>query len=205
MKKEDLIALGLNEEQIKTVFKLNGIAVENVRTQMAEVETKVSELEQVKLDLEGKLANQVNSEDLSALEQAKVDLENKLAEKDVEIAGLMESNQKEIDKITYDNLLVNALKGAGAKSIRMAKAVLDTDAIKLVDGKLEGIDAEIARLTTDDKLKHNFGTEEINSGKPVFTKKRQDSGPTATKESIMSIKDSSERIKAIQANVHLFD
>ena len=174
MKKEELVELGLNEDQIKGVFKLNGIAVENVRTQMTEVEQERDSLKTEKEALEIQLAEGgASQEDLESLKQAKEDLEAQLAAKDQEIEAARNEGQEKLDQFTYESLLEKALVDAGAKSITMAKAVLNLDEVKLVDGKLEGIDEELERVTNDDEFKHNFGVDQEGTSKLKLTQGRK--------------------------------
>lgn len=174
MKKEELVELGLDDEQIKGVFKLNGIAVENVRTQMTEVEQERDSLKTEKEALEAQLAEGgVNQEDLESLKQAKEDLEAQLAAKDQEIEAARNEGQEKLDQFTYESLLEKALVDAGAKSLKMAKAVLNLDEVKLVDGKLEGIDEELERVTKDDEFKHNFGVDQEDTSKLKLTQGRK--------------------------------
>lgn len=202
MKKEDLVKIGLDEDQMREVFKLSGIQVENVRQQMAEVEQELEQIKEDKVNLEDKLANNagVSQEEL---EQAKADLVSQLESKDAELAEVKNSAQEEINKIKFNSLLESQLKDAGAKNIKATLAVMDLDSVELnEEGKLEGLNDELERVLNDDSTKFLFGGNEV---KPAFTQKRTGaSNVGVTKSTIMSIKDPQERQQAIKENIELF-
>ena len=150
MKKEELIELGLDATQIVEVFKLNGLALQNLKTKNKEVvneltiekETLAKNIE----DMNVKLTELPNVEELNTKVQG---YEEQIAGYEAEKATWEETSKSEVNKLTYDFLLDNSLKAAGAKSTKLAKAALNSDVIKLVDGKLEGIDTEMERMNKE--------------------------------------------------------
>lgn len=142
MKKEDLIALGLTEEQADKVIEGYGQMVPKSRlddkiaevndykqqiadrdTQLKELQTKATGNEELQAEI-----TRLQQEN----EQAKADYESQLSQKD------------------YDFALTEALRSAKAKNPTAVKALLKTDAIQLVDGKLVGLDEQLTALKTSD-------------------------------------------------------
>ncbi|MGE7954816.1 phage scaffolding protein [Lysinibacillus xylanilyticus] len=170
MKKEDLIALGLSEEQADKVIEGYGqmvpksrlddkiTEVNDYKQQLADRDTQLKELQtkatgNAELQAEIIRLQQEN-------EQVKADFESQLTQKD------------------YDFALTEALRTAKAKNPTAVKALLNVEAIKLVDGKLVGLDEQLATLKTSDDylftpegLKGNTPPNPGGGGKPVDTSK----------------------------------
>jgi hypothetical protein len=173
MKKEDLIALGLSEEQADKVIEGYGqmvpksrlddkiTEVNDYKKQLADRDTQLKELE-TKAD-----GNETLRAEITRLqqenEQAKTEYEGKLQQKD------------------YDFALTEALRTAKAKNPTAVKALLKTDAIQLVDGKLVGLDEQLTALKASDDylfvpdgLKGNTPPNPGGGGKPKVTKEQFD-------------------------------
>lgn len=142
MKKEDLIALGLSEEQADKVIEGYGQMVPKSRLddKIAEVNDYKKQLAdrdtQLK-DLETKAAgNDALQAEITRLqqenEQAKTEYEGKLQQKD------------------YDFALTEALRTAKAKNPTAVKALLNVETIKLVNGQLVGLDEQLTALKASD-------------------------------------------------------
>src|SRR5574343_253739 len=177
MKKEDLLELGLDETQIKEVFKLNGIAVEKVKTQLTEAKNEKATLETELTELKKTM---VSEADLEALKTEKAELETKLNE-------ALEESTRKIDEITYNHLLDSSLKSAGVRddvAIKAIKAIMNKEGIALKEGKLDGLDTELERLKTE--AGYLFQTDEPKGG-PMFTTKSQDKIKTSTDPLAMMI------------------
>jgi len=142
VKKEDLIALGLSEEQADKVIEGYGQMVPKSRLddKIAEVNDYKKQLAdrdtQLK-DLETKAAgNDALQAEITRLqqenEQAKTEYEGKLQQKD------------------YDFALTEALRTAKAKNPTAVKALLNVETIKLVNGQLVGLDEQLTALKASD-------------------------------------------------------
>ena len=139
MTKEELKALGLTDEQIAEVFKLNGIAVNNAKgdlaTKEAELGVKTKEVE----NLEGQL-KAANKEiegfkemDIEGIKTAADDYKEKYEK-------AKEDAEKEVEALKFEHSLENALLKAGAKNVKAAKALLDIEGLKAsknVDSDIE--------------------------------------------------------------------
>jgi len=140
MNKEQLIALGLTEEQADKVIEGYGqmvpksrlddkiAEVNDYKQQIADRDTQLEELK--KVDAKG-LQDEITRLQQENV-QTKTEYEGKLQQKD------------------YDFALTEALRTAKAKNPTAVKALLKTDAIQLVDGKLVGLDEQLTALKTSD-------------------------------------------------------
>lgn len=170
MKKEDLIALGLTEEQADKVIEGYGQMIPKSRlddkiTEVNDLKQQISDRDTQLKDLQTKAAGNADLQtEITRLqqenEQVKTEYEGKLQQKD------------------YDFALTEALRTAKAKNPTAVKALLNVEAIKLVDGKIVGLEEQLTALkTSDDYL---FTPEGLagktppnpgGGGKPVDTSK----------------------------------
>lgn len=160
MTKEQLLELGLNEEQIKEVFRLNGIAVNNAKD---EAETIKAENERLKEQLEK--AN-------TTIEEFKeMDIEGIKAAADEYKAKYEETENKykeELEKIKFNHALDKALAKAKARNTKAVRALLDLDNLKLADDKILGLDEQLEQLRKENDFL--FHTEEGKQDNPLFTR-----------------------------------
>lgn len=104
MKKEELLELGLNEEQIQGVFKLNGQDINSIK----------SERDNLKAELD------VANNKISDFEKINVD----------EIKAEVEKYKNEISNLKLDHSIENSLLKSKVKNPKAAKALLDMEALK---------------------------------------------------------------------------
>lgn len=132
MTKEELLALGLSEEQIAEVFKINGKDVEKAK---GDLTTKETELASVKEQLQTANAEieSYKSMDIETIKKAADEYKTKFEE-------AQENAQKEIESLRFEHSLESALTKAGAKNVKATKALLDIDNLrnsKNIDSDLE--------------------------------------------------------------------
>lgn len=142
MKKEDLIKLGLSEEQADKVIDGYGQMipksrlddkideVNDYKRQLADRDTQLKEL-QTKATGNEELQSEITRLQQEN-EQAKADFESQLTLKD------------------FDFALTEALRNAKAKNPTAVKALLNLETIKLVNGQLVGFDEQITPLKASD-------------------------------------------------------
>lgn len=193
MKKEDLIALGLTEEQADSVISGFGTMVPKSR-----LDDKIQEAKDYKSQLD-------------ARDKQLAELEPKAAGNDAllqQIQKLQDDNKKvqddyetKLSEQSYNFALESALNGAKVKNAKAVKALLDNEKIKLDGNDLVGLKEQLEALKTSDA----YLFESTEEGKPTFSTKPKPKTEGVTKESIMAIKDSSQRIQAIQENADLFN
>ena len=147
MKKEDLIALGIEEETAKSIMALHGKTVTQLNAQVATAE---SERDSAKQELEA------NQEELTALKesaQGNDDLTQKLADLQTKLA----EQQK-------DFAIKLALKEANALDEEILLGQLDKDTIKVVDGNLQGFEEQLKGLQENKAFL--FQTDKDQASKP---------------------------------------
>lgn len=169
MTKEQLMALGLTEEQADAVINGYGQMVPKSR-----LDTKIQEV----TDLKGQLADR----DTQLEELKKVDaegLQTKITELQQANENIKTEYEQKLQQRDYDYALENALRDAKAKNPVAVKALLKTDTIQLVNGQFVGLEEQLTALkTSDDYL---FAVEGVKGktppnpeggGKPAVTKEQ---------------------------------
>lgn len=137
MKKEDLIALGIEEEAAKSVMALHGKTVTQLNAQVATVE---SERDSAKQELAA------NQEELDTLKEAATgneDLTQQLADLQTKFDESKTNSEKQLSEQQKDFAIKLALKEANALDEDIVLGLLDKDTIKVVDGKLQGFDEQL--------------------------------------------------------------
>lgn len=144
MNKEELLAMGLTEEQAKKVMdSLDGNFVTKVRFNEINEENKtlkksVSDRDKPLEDLKK------SSGDNATLQQQISDLQKQNTEQ-------QKAHDEELAKLKVDNAVEIALSGAKAKNGKAVKAMLDMSKVKLgEDGKLSGLDEQLEALKKSD-------------------------------------------------------
>lgn len=152
MKKEDLVAMGLTEEQAEKVMgSLDGDFVTKAR--FNEVN---KELQSARADLKER------DEQLEGLKSAGGDaeeLKRQIAELQTANAEQKKAHEEEMRRVRIDNAADLALSGAGARNNVAAKALLagflETAALA-EDGTVKGLDAEVRRLAEGEETSFLF-------------------------------------------------
>lgn len=166
MKREELKALGLEDDVVDKVMGLHGTDINELKGQIKQLETE------------------------------KAGLNDRISESDKQIEAIKKSHkgddelQKEIDKLNADNkakdeemakqltdtkigyLTELGLTKAGAKNIKATSALLDKSALSLdKDGNVSGLDDQIKALQSGDDTKFLFdgAAEPAKPNTPVIT------------------------------------
>lgn len=193
MKKEDLVALGLTEEQADSVIKGFGTMVPKSR-----LDDKIQEAKDYKEQLEARDKQLAELEPKAAGNEALLQQIQKLQDDNKKVQT---DYEEKLSQQSYNFALESALSGAKVKNAKAVKALLDSEKIKLDGDKLTGLEEQLEALKTSDA----YLFETVEEGKPTFSTKPKPKAEGVTKESIMAIKDSSQRIQAIQENPDLFN
>lgn len=150
MTKEQLEALGLDEEQIKEVFRLNGIAVNNAK---GDLETKETELADTK-----KLLEDAN-EKIQSFKDLNVDEVKKQAEDYKKDFEALEIKAKEdMEALKFEHELEGAIRDSKAKNVKAVKALLDIENLKASNNRKE--DIEKALESTKEENDYLFESDE---------------------------------------------
>ena len=150
MTKEQLVALGLNDEQIAEVFKLNGLAIEDVKKTNA---TLTQENEVLKTQLSGANEQIEKFADID-VEKIKKEIEvykEKLKDSEVE-------NAKKLTELELDFEIDKAILASGAKNAKAIKALLDIDGLRESKNFKEDTKVQIEGLKSSDP--YMFGDNE---------------------------------------------
>lgn len=195
MKKEDLVALGLDETQVNEVFKMRGLEIEANKEVVANLEAEKQAAEEAKAGLEAKITeleeNSITAEDLEAVKGEKAALETELAE----LAGKHES---QLNELIYNHKLEGALKDSGARDLKLVKTVLNQEELKFEDGNIIGLDEQL------NQVKENYDFLFASEGSPnVALKKKGSSASSLTKEDFGKM-SYSEKTKLHNENPKLY-
>ncbi len=127
MNKEELLALGLTEEQ-----------AEKVLAEIAELQKTVKERDKQLADL------QKAAEGNEELQKQIADLQQQNAEQ-------QKAHKAELAQLKLDNAIDNALTAAGAKNLKAVRVLLDMEKLQLGDdGKLTGWPEQLEALQKSD-------------------------------------------------------
>lgn len=142
MKREELKAKGLTDEQIEFVMAENGRDVEAQKTKTTATET---ERDGLKTQL-GEANKQID-----AFKEMKPDDLKKAAD---DYKTKFEEAQKEaknqVDQLRFDHALDSALVTAKAKNAKAVRALLNTELLKLAeDGSVSGLNDQLEKLKKD--------------------------------------------------------
>ncbi|HAP3945880.1 TPA: capsid protein [Enterococcus faecalis] len=140
MKKEDLIALGIEEETAKSIMALHGKTVTQLNAQVATAE---SERDSAKQELKA------NQEELTALKesaQGNEELSQNLADLQAKFDEAKTNSENQLAEQQKDFAIQLALKEANALDETIVLGLLDKDTIKVVDGKLQGFEEQLKGL-----------------------------------------------------------
>ena len=163
MKKEELLALGVTEEQAKKI-------VEDQKTNFVPV-SQFNEMKEGKKALDAQLA--ARDRQLKDL-QAKAGDNEELKQ---QIQSLQDANKEaekkykaELRQIALDNAIDKALTSAHARNNKAVRALLDMDGVDLdEDGKLIGVAKQLKKLAEDEGTKFLFEAEDPAGGKPKIS------------------------------------
>lgn len=140
MKKEDLIVMGLTDEQAKKVMdSLDGNFV--TKTRFNEVNEENKTLKQSVADRDKQL------EDLKKSSGDNAELKKQIETLQQQNAEQQKAHAAELKQLKLDNAIDTALRAVGAKNVKAVKPFIDTTKIKLgEDGKLTGLDEQLKEV-----------------------------------------------------------
>ena len=164
MNKEDLLKLGLTEEQAEKVLSAN---TEQLKGFIPKA--RFDEVNNAKKQAEKDLSDR--DKQLETLKNSTGDIEtlkNTIKQLQDENKASKEQYEANISKIKLDNAIDNALGNARAKNSRAVRALLDMEKIKFENDNLSGLDEQIEALKEAEDSKFLF--EEIKEpAKPSFS------------------------------------
>jgi len=150
MKKEDLVALGLSEEQIAEVQRLNGLDIKREQDKLGKVELERDKYKE-QLETAQSALKEFEGIDVDNLKGEIEKLQNDLKTKD-------EQYQKELAERDFNALLESQINTFGAKNVKAVKALLDIDTLKESKNQEADIKAMLEACKTEND--YLFGSDE---------------------------------------------
>lgn len=153
MKKEELIALGLSEEQAKTVMAEHGRTVTTLNAQ-------ISTLQASEKELQSQAAK--HAEDLKVLQKnagTSEELKQQIKQLQKENSDKEQQYQQELIDIQRNSALNQVLTESKVKNVKAVAALLDNDAITFKDGQLIGAKEQLESLMKTDAYLFDLGTK----------------------------------------------
>lgn len=144
MKREELKELGLTDEQIGSVMALHGVTVNELNSKVSTAEQQATQYQE-QLD---KNQNELN--DFKANAKGNEDLTKQLEDLQSRFDEIKTSSEHQIADLKKSSAIDLALTQAGAKNIKAAKALLDSESLELTDEGLKGLDDQLAALKESD-------------------------------------------------------
>lgn len=148
MKTEFLKSLNLSQEVIDKIMAENG---KDIAVEQKKAEKVIQERDSYKLKAES-LETQVNdaNTEIQKFKDMDIDGIKKAADDWKETAEKAKADaDKQISQMKFDYALSAALTGAKAKNAKAVKALLDKDGLKFNDGKIVGLDEQLAQIKAD--------------------------------------------------------
>lgn len=142
MKTEDLQKLGLNQEQIDAVFKLNG---QEIAAEQAKAGTVRQELETANKTIKDLQA--------AAKKFDGVDVDGLRAQ----LTAAQKKYDEDVASLRLDNAVNLALEKAHARNGKAVRALLDMSKVQLKDGALTGLDDQLTALRESDAWAFDLG------------------------------------------------
>lgn len=148
MKTEFLKSLNLSQEVIDKIMAENG---KDIAVEQKKAEKIIQERDSYKLKAES-LETQVNdaNTEIQKFKDMDIDGIKKAADDWKETAEKAKADaDKQISQMKFDYALSAALTGAKAKNAKAVKALLNMDGLKFNDGKIVGLDEQLAQIKAD--------------------------------------------------------
>ena len=140
MKKDELIALGIDEDTAKTIMAMHGKTVTTLNSQLSAITVEKEGLqEQVTTNQTELDALKESAKGNEELTKQLADLQAKLDDSRNEADTKLATQQKEF-------AIKLALKEANALDESIVLGLLDKDTIKVMDGGLQGFDEQLKTL-----------------------------------------------------------
>lgn len=150
MKKEDLTALGLTEEQITEIQKLNGLDIKKEQE-------KVSKVELERDNYKGQLETAQDA--LKKFDGVDVEqLKGEITKLNTDLQTKESEYQSKLSDMTFSQSIEAAITAAGGKNAKAVKALLDIDTLKSSKNQEADIKAALEACQKDNS--YLFGADE---------------------------------------------
>lgn len=150
MNREFLEGLGLEKETIDKIMAEYGKSINSYKEKAGQIDVLQNQIDDYKQQLKER---DKQLEDLKAKAAGNEDLQTQIQVLQDQNKQLQQEYEAKIQQQQFDFALESALRDAKAKNPKAVRALLDTEAIKFVDGKLVGLEEQLKALKeTDDYL-----------------------------------------------------
>ncbi len=185
MTKEDLLKLGLTEEQVKTV--LDGFKDHVTKETHEELKTENTRLLSEVKDRDKQLNSLKTSvKDVEGLQEQINALQEENKQKD-------EKHKQEVIDAKIESAIDIAITKANGKNPKAIKALLDLESVKFEDGKVTGLDKQFEKLVKGEDSSFLFGeTKASFKGVDAGNGSERKSGITKETFEKMSYKERAE-------------
>lgn len=188
MTKEELLELGLTEEQIPGVFKINGKDVEKAKGDLKGKEETIETL-QGQLKTANKEIEDFKELDVKEIEKRANDYKEKFETAETEA-------KKKLENIQFEHELENAIRDSKAKNVKAVKALLDIETLK--DSKNQIEDIKQALEATKEENDYLFGDDEPKGtgGSLGAGEKNKGNGDTSSTDTATGFIDAIREVQA---------
>ena len=152
MTKEELLGIGITEEQIPQVFAINGKDVEKAKGELTTKETEVKTL-QGQLDTANKQIDDFKGLDIEGIKKASNDYKKQYEDTKTKA-------EKDIADIKFNHDLESMARDYNAKNIKAVLALLDKEALKGSSNRDSDLKTAFEGLSTSDG--YLFGSDEAS-------------------------------------------
>lgn len=160
MKKEDLTKIGLSDEQMKEVFRLNGI---DVNAEKNKADAAATDLKDVRDQLS---ATQAQLKELQEMDPAK--LQEEIGRLNQTLTSQKAEFEKQIADRDFNDAVNSAITAAGGRAAKAILPFLDQAALKASKNQKDDIAAAIAKVKEENAYLFNDESGgDGNSNEPI--------------------------------------
>lgn len=144
MKREDLKALGLEDEQIGSIMALHGQTVNELNGKLTGAQ---QEVEQFKTQL---ATNQTELDSLKESAKGNDDLTKQLTDLQAAFDTSKAESATKISELQKQSAIDLAITQSGARNVKAVKALLDSSSLELTDnGEVKGLDKALETVRSE--------------------------------------------------------
>lgn len=162
MKKEQLVDLGLDDNQIAEIFKINGKDIEKHKAEILALETEIKGVNE-QLETANKQIEEFADIDVEKIKQAADDYKKKY-----ELAKT--EKDEELKKVKFEFELERQLTKAGVRNTKAVKALLNDEGLAYSDDKIVGLDEQLENLKENESYLFKIDEETAEDDKPIFAR-----------------------------------
>lgn len=154
MKKEDLLALNIDEDTAKKIMEMHGATVTKAKAEVDEKNATIT-------DLQSQLTSR--DKDLKKLQKDNGDneaLKTQISDLQQQYKDLEKTSAEKLVAIQRDSALTNLLTESKVKNPKAVAALLDQEKIVFKDGELSGAKEQIEALQKSDGYLFDLGKKQ---------------------------------------------